>query len=376
MLERIVDRRLGLCFLGFRCHSGIEGGLIICFGFWLLLGNGFGRSLGSKGVQLGDTPGKQPPQQAVHILRAGLGLNGQAPHQRLFPFSGKTDTALRGRNQLIHFQALSRVGRYPTGEAVINGGAQGVNVGVGTLASGQVLLHRREAMFQLDGDGFAVFQMTGTAEIQQLHGTIGHPHDVVGADVPVDDIGVVKLLQVLQQPGQAGNQLLGVDGAGLLHHTVKRRAVQIFHGDVCRTIDLKVVQNLHHRVHGRQGCQHFGLPQEVTLAAGEDSLHAGSRSYLNTGALGALDGEIFLDGDPHLSAQIHGHIGDAETALSFDGADLIGTERTVRKNGAGRQLMGLGLISQRTSAVGAEVSGVGLVHTMWAKCHIRCLLAG
>ena len=90
------------------------------------------------------------------------------------------------------------VGRGDLRNALIDGGAEGIDVRPGALfALGAVLFQRRITRFQYHRHAalIGVVHEPSGAEVHQLQATVGQHHDVVRADVPMDDALLVYLLQ-------------------------------------------------------------------------------------------------------------------------------------------------------------------------------------
>ena len=197
-----------------------------------------------------------PVGAQVQPLEQGLLLAGQQGHPQL-----------AGQQQAVGGNSVQGLGRGLSGEAKVDGGAQGVDVGPGPLALGLVLLHRGVALLEGDSEGLgAPGGLPGTAEVQQTDLAVLQ-HQIVRGDIPVDEPIFMHHAQRPEQGLQQGKELLGGDAASpLLHQIVEVGALDVLHDDIGGVVGLEIVPNsydgllLVHAGHGP------GLAQEFLLA--------------------------------------------------------------------------------------------------------------
>ena len=267
----------------------------------------------------------------------------------------------------VHLDVLQHpfhsLGRDPACEAVVYRGAHGVFIGPGAqTAPALVLLRGSEAVLQdrLRGvghilSGFRPFHIANGAEIQQLRAASGVEHDVVGADVPMDQLRLMDHLQGLHHRAEDPEGLLGGQPAALPGHIGSQvRSLDVLHDDVGSAVLLEEAVYTYHLRHIPEPCQGLGLPKEPLFAdvvIGEHLL----RGAVDRGADGAFPGDHgvgieLLDRHRHVQIVIPAQIGDAETALAQSPADDI----LATKPGPHRQLVDLIILSHGPSAFFAD----------------------
>ena len=317
--------------------------------------------------------------EGSHILGPPVGDHIEAPDQSILLPLGKTRAKLVGRDQLILLDPVHSRGRHPAREAIIDGAGHGIDVRIGALTLGLVLLQRRETGLEHDGHGLAVGGGTGGAEVQELQLAFPGQDQIVGADVPMDQACPMDDRQVPQQRLQDGEQSLLIHTAPGSDHIVERVAIHILHDDISGAVALEIVPDAHHGIQGAHGSQGPGLLEEALQTALEGIPVAGGADDPGHGiTAGAVAGEILLNGHPCLVLQVHGSISDAEAALTFGSAQLIDVSGLAAEQRAYGQLVGGRLPEGRFSAGRADLrSGMGhtvgtMIHrslSFFASCH-------
>ena len=92
-------------------------------------------------------------------------------------------------------------------------------------------------------------------------------HQIVGADVPVNDARRVDPLERLENGRKKPHGLFGRHLPFLLDVFPQRDAVQVFHHQKCRVVLLEIVQNRDDRLFAGKIMQHSGLSQEPLFVA-------------------------------------------------------------------------------------------------------------
>ena len=214
--------------------------------------------------------------------------------------------------------------------------------------------------------GVAVAAVPGGAEVQEPGPAVGKDHDIVGADVPVDDVRLMDVLQGLHDGLQELQQLIGLHGAGAADPVRQGLTVEVLHDDICGVVLLEAAADMDHRRLVLEFGQGPGLPEEPGLAGGILLPDLGGIAAdiaghrMVTGDHKA--GIILLDRHRGLQVGIPAQISDAEAALAQDPAHHI----LAPEHRAHRQLMGLVVFIRRPAAVLTEGS-VGHGHTAGAS---------
>ena len=235
---------------------------------------------------------------------------------------------LGGRLERIVCQAVKAVVGDASRYAGVDGGAQRVNVCVGTLlAVAAVLFLGREALLEDDGH-LALFIgiITGGAEVHQLHLAALCQHDIIGADVAVDNALSVHIGQRFHHRQQQGDKLIGFKTSFGVYVVFQGFAVDIFHNDVGGAVCLEVVQNVYHALLVIKGGDIFGFKQEALNALGEKTLLAFGDDDLfgyGVGAVGSARGIKLLYRDALAQHGVQTYVGDAEAAFAENVADEI-----------------------------------------------------
>ena len=313
-------------------------------------------------------------EERRHGLNALLGLHGQAVlygalerHRR---------HAQQGEIQPVPVEAIHGLGRNDAGDAVVEGGGEGVDVRPGAGAAPlHVLLQGAEAGLghQLGGHAASDGEILGGAEVQQAEGTVGLHHDVVGADVPVDHAQLVHGGHALHEGREQLDGLGHGEGAPALEPFAQGDALGKVHDDVGGVVLVEGLPHPHHPGHGAD-LGHFPRFFEKALAAGLPlaALLVGGvpMHFVGLGLISGelIQGKILLDGDLELQRQIEAHIGDAEAALSQHAPDQI----FAVEDGAGAQGIGDFLaLGGVVAAVGADGGVAHLGHTVEAAVDLH-----
>ena len=321
------------------------------------LGPGLGLGHIERGVQL------------LHGAEALVLAQAHAAQQGPLLLRGDADAELAGRDELVLDHAVQRLRRHLAGQAVVDGGREGVDVRPGSLTLALILLDRRIAVLEGDGHGLVAGQgLPRAAEVQQAHRAVLE-HEVIRADVAVDEALFVHGAQRAKERFDQAQQLLGLDAAALLaHQLLEGGAVQVFHDDVGGVVLLKEVadaDDLGRLVHLGHGP---GLGEEAEPALFEAPLHAGIGAHaeaLLRPAGNERRGVILLDGDPKLQPQVAADVRDAESPFAQDAADQVAVhQRRLRRQVVRRGRVG----SSGQAALGAALPGIHLRHAIWAVC--------
>ena len=293
----------------------------------------------------------------LHGLVPAAGLDFHAAEQSVLLLRRQLHSQIAGRDELILQDAVQRLGRHLAGEAVIDGCGERVHVRPGPLALALILLDGRVALLEGDGHGFgAPGGFPGAAEVEQPHGS-PLKHQVVGADVAVDQTGGMDGAQRGKQGLNEGKQLSGRDPpaalGGQLHEI---GALHILHHDIGGVVGLEIVADhddlrlLFHARHGAGLVQEALEPLVIILRLGS---HPADHRQGGLGEPGdPVDGEIFLDGHFHFQTEIAADVGDAEAALAQGAPDQIASSQ----DRAQRQMVGGG----RVRALGQPADGAAL----------------
>ena len=301
---------------------------------------------------------KQLPGQLPHGGVAVFGGNGHTLLQR-GPLSVRQPRDPRPVRLGFSHGAGNGVGGHLPGKAEIDRGAQGVLVRPGAdAAPAAVLLRGREALLH-DGLGGAghirvrirVLHGPGRAEVNELRPAHRLQNDVVRADVPVDDPGLMHLIQRRHDGLQDPQGFLRAEPsariAGVLHQV---GALDILHHHVSGVVFLKAAVDAHDLRHRGELRQSTGFPQEPLPAGGVLLLIVGGEK-LKPGSLVRIPGdhgvgEKLLDGHRSLQLPIPAQVRNAVAALPQRPSDNI----LPPQNRAGLQLMRCVRLSLRPAA--------------------------
>ena len=263
-------------------------------------------------------------QERVHALRTIL---------RAHTHTVRQNVELRLRQpwlagQRIVYGAVGGGGRENAGAAIVDGGGHGVNVRPRTdLSALAVLLNGAESVLghHLGGLDAAVIslnvQILRRAQIQQNQLAVRPHHDVVRADVPVDNAVLMDLRQRLHDRGHEFDAAVKVHGAVLLQFFQEGLALDEVHDDVGRFVLDENRFHPHDAGNAPKLCHFPGFLQETVeafLSAGFS--HHGAAPHHGGVSLPAdhtgAHGIVFLDGDLLLQQQVKADVGDAKTALT------------------------------------------------------------
>ena len=300
---------------------------------------GLYRCRSGRGLHRFDRLGRRrhcPEWLRLPALRADghLQQRGHAPGAVFRPdaHAVRQNVKLRLRQQrlagqgVIHDPVHSR-GRQNAGAAVIDRGGHGVNVRPRADAGvALILLDGAEALFghHLGGLDVAVpslnVQVLGRAKVKQNQPAVRPHHDIVRADVPMDNAMLVNFCQRLNDGRQQGQA--GVEGHRPLPLQLfqQRLALDEVHDNVSRFILDENGLHSHNAGNAAQ-LRHFpGFFQEAVEALlGAGLSHHGVAPH-HHGAVFPADhagahGEIFFDRDLLFQQKVKAYVGDAEAAL-------------------------------------------------------------
>ena len=263
-------------------------------------------------------------QERVHALRTIL---------RAHTHTVRQNAELRMRQprlagQRIVYGAVGGGGRENAGAAIVNRGGHGVNIRPrADLSALAVLLNGAESVLghHLGGLDAAVVslnvQVLRRAQIQQNQLAVRPHHDVVRADVPVDNAVLMDFCQCLHDGGHEFDAAVKVHGAVLLQFFQEGLALDEVHDDVgCFVLDENRFHP-HDAGNAPKLCHFPGFLQETVeafLSAGFS--HHGAAPHHGGVPLPAdhtgAHGIVFLDSDLLLQQQVKADVGDAKTALT------------------------------------------------------------
>ena len=305
--------------------------------------------------------------QLLHRAEPLVLAHRHAAQQRFLLLLGERNAQAARKNQLIVQQAIERLRRRFAREAIIERGAQRVDIRPRALALVLVLLNGRKAVLECDGHRLAAERrLARAAKIEQPH-TAPLEHQVVGTDVAVNQAGRMHGSQRREQRLHQREQLLRLNAAAALgHKLLEGGAVHIFHHDVSRVVRLKKVPHAHNLAlfhHFRHGAR---FPQEalqaVLIAAGGPRVTGDGKGLFRT-ARHPVGGEILLHGHLELQPEIEADVRDAEAALTQNAANQIPPQQ----DRPGRQMMGLRLVcALREAALRAGRVAVSFRHAVGA----------
>ena len=305
--------------------------------------------------------------QLFHVLEALMLLYPHAAQQRALLLFRQVHAQAARADEVVVQQAVERLRRRFAREAVVDGGRKAVDIRPGALALVLVLLDGRVAVLERDGHGLvALGRFARAAEVQQPHGP-ALQHQVVGADVAVDEPRGVHRAERGKERLDHVQQLAGGDApAALRHEFLECRAVNVLHDDIDGVVGLEKVahgDDLRLFVHF---CHRPRLIEEAPAALVVVPLRARVAVHLLRDVRVARDpggGKIFLDGDLQLQLQVAADVGDAEAALPQHAAHEI----ALHEHGAGRQVVRHGHIRARgEAAAGAGALLAEAAHAVWA----------
>ena len=199
-------------------------------------------------------------------------------------------------------------------------------------------------MLEGNGLGLAALKIPGAAEIHQLESSVFQLHQVVRADVPVDDPHLVHRLHGPEHRAQPREQVRSGDRAVLGSQFLQGLPLQKLHDDIGGVVLRKMVlhpDDLRDLVQLRHG---LGLPEELLPAFLIGGL-------VSRGVAGHIQGdrdlpahqeggEVLFDGHPLVQHRVPAQIGDAEAALSQDASHPVAPVQKA----AGRNMMAGGLV--------------------------------
>ena len=128
-----------------------------------------------------------------------------------------------------------------------------------------VLLHRGVAVLEHDGKAAFVRELARRAEVEQLD-LLSDQHDIVGADVAVDQTLGVDLPQRTEHGHQQAYRVVGRNVAHLLEIALERDAVEVFHDDVDGAVLLEEIAHRHDACLVGEFGEGAGFSQKVLTA--------------------------------------------------------------------------------------------------------------
>ena len=299
-------------------------------------------------------PVRRPDRQPLH----------QGPLLRFSQF--RPQPAGRDQGIVLLVAALDGTDRDAAGEAVVQGGAQAVQIAPRPLAMSGVLLVGGKALLEHGGHGGVSPDVPGAAKIHELDRSVFQEHQVVRADVPVDDPLFVHGGHGSDHRLHHKEQVLCGTGALLLSDLLKGLALQKFHDNVGGVVLREVVQHpndLRDLLQGRHGS---GLPQKLLPALGVLRLpRRGVAGHVQRDSgfpLEKYGGEILLHGYPALQLDIQAQIGDPKPS----GAQRPPQEIPLLEQCSRRELTFLRMVFLRVpAAYGTGLSREDGIHAVW-----------
>ena len=270
-----------------------------------------------------DRLGEQSLFQSLHGLGTILGLHRQSLFQCLPGLRREPVQRREIPGNGVLFQPLHRAGNQRSGEGVVNGGGHGVHIRPGAGAAPlNVLLQRAESAFRhLHGRSPGIeTQILGRTQIQNFYASVGQQHQVVRAQIPVNQAKGVHLLHGGNHRPENLLRSLPVHRPIPEEPGFQGLALHEFHDNIGRTVFLEQVENPHHPGN-TIGLDHLpGFLQEHlhSVLPGVKGLLTGIPGQIpGAGTPAHLPGRIvLLDGDFALQGDIPADIGNAETALA------------------------------------------------------------
>ena len=243
------------------------------------------------------------------------------------------DRALRdkemNRPQRIGDQTVHRLIRHLPRDAAVQRGAESVDIRPRPLDPlAAVLLLRRVPRLQNHRQTLRVIVrcLPGRAEVQDADLAALGQHDIVRADIAVDDPGFMDVFQRDHSRHQKIQRLFPVHGAVFVQPVLQGPAVQILHDDICRLVFLEIILDADDAVFLAEFREHHGLavkllavfPERLRLFpnAGDDVKRHCSIPVDETGHI------VFLDRHTCIQDLVPALVGDSETAFSNDPPDL------------------------------------------------------
>ena len=181
-----------------------------------------------------------------------------------------------GWDQGIRLPAFHGAGGNLSGEAVVDGGAQAVQVAPRTLTVAAVLLIGGESLLEHGGHGDLALDVPGAAEVHEFHSPVAQKHQIVRTDVPVDDVGLVHGLHGTDHRFQQGEQHLGGARPLGLGDLFQSLTLQKLHNNVGGVVLREKVQHPHHLGDLLQSGHGPGLSKELLPALCVGLLAGGS----------------------------------------------------------------------------------------------------
>ena len=221
-------------------------------------------------------------------------------------------------------------------DAVIDRSTQGINIRPGTQAApGLVLLDGREAMLQDRFRGLRqdlvhtrVLHFPHRAEIKQFCASVPKDHDIVRADIPVDDPQLMNLAQRVHHRPQDRKNLLNRNSPGPQPDKVLQvDTLHILHDDIRRIVRPKEIMDMNNGWDVPKLRQGPGLSEETLPGAFKKrpAFPAGARHRQRLRAVSAHEtvGVVFLHRNRHIQIQVPAQIGDPKAALSQHPSDQV-----------------------------------------------------
>ena len=168
----------------------------------------------------------------------------------------------------------------------------------------------------------------GRAKIQQIQLLVPlAQHQVIGLDIPMDDILLVQFVQGIHHRGKQIHGVLHGNLSSMIGHILPQGLpLYILHHDIGGVVRQKGVKHAHHVGDVVQRHQRLGLGDKLAHAGHKiRPLVAAHGRNLGASSFpgGDAAGEIFLNGYPPVQRDIIPQIGDAKAALSQAPANQI-----------------------------------------------------
>ena len=272
----------------------------------------------------------QVGQEAAHILVAVGLAHRQALHDDVADGHRAGRLGGGGGGQQVAVHPLHGVVGRLAHDAPVEGGGQGIDIGPGALVALAAVLFlggvagledHRQAL------DIGLGHRPRGAEVQQLGAAVGQHHDVVGADIPVDDAVGVHPLQRAHHRHEQGHGVGGSQTPLLFQVVLQGDAVQEVHDDVGGAVLLTEIPHPHDTGLLVEPGQHPGLAEEFLLVFREGVPVGAQGGKHRVGsvvvAVHVARHVEFLDGHLQVEHGVPAHIGDAETALAQHAAHLV-----------------------------------------------------
>ena len=210
---------------------------------------------------------------------------------------------------------------------------------------------------QLGGQAVADGEILRRTQVQNFDGSVRLQHDVIRADISVDQACGVNLLHGGGDAEKDGGRLLPGHGAVVRQAFLQRLAIGEVHDDIRRVVFLKGIADTGNLCNMIHLCHLLGFPDEGIDAASAQILCVGVFSPDQRGVQHApadlAVGKVFLDGHPLIQHQIPADIGDAKTTLAKHSSNHVSSAENMIQR---KRMLRIGLLFGVKAAQGAWIA--------------------